>query len=83
MAYDGATNWLSTTTPMAGWVARSCAAALMPSSVPVGGIRMSVTTTSGSVSSTRASSSSSVAHVPTTVRSPSASMSLDTASRRR
>ena len=32
---------------MSGWLSRSTSAARMPSSVPVGGMRMSVTTTSG------------------------------------
>ena len=41
--------WLSTTTPTSGLCSRSHEAAWIPSSVPVGGIRMSVTTTSGDV----------------------------------
>jgi hypothetical protein len=50
----------------------------MPSPVPVGGIRMSVTTTSGSTSSTSASRSSYVAQAPTMVRSCSASSNRET-----
>ena len=46
--------WLSTTTPTFGWVCRRSAARRMPSSLRVGGIRMSVSTTSGSSSSTDA-----------------------------
>ena len=42
-------NWLSTTTPTSGLCSRSHEAAWIPSSVPVGGIRMSVTTTAGEV----------------------------------
>lgn len=47
--------WLSTTTPTSGLSMRSCAASRMPSSVWVGGILMSVTTTSGCTRSTRSS----------------------------
>lgn len=39
---------------MSGWVERRTSAARMPSSVPVGGMRMSVTTTSGLSASTAA-----------------------------
>src|SRR5437870_2404268 len=42
------------TTPVCGYCCRSCSAARTPSSVPVGGIRMSVTTTSGWWASTAA-----------------------------
>ena len=48
-AYAGSAYWLSITTPMSGCVSRSALAARMPSSVPVGGIRMSVSTTSGTL----------------------------------
>ena len=57
---------LSTTTPTSGLVSRSMAAARMPSSVSVGGIRMSVTTTSGRSESTAASSESRSTQVATT-----------------
>src|SRR4051794_24538370 len=46
--------WLRITTPTFGWVRRRSAAKRMPSSVRVGGIRMSVSTTSGSAVSTDA-----------------------------
>ena len=41
--------WDSTSTPVPGWSRRSSIAARSPSSVCVGGIRMSATATSGSV----------------------------------
>ena len=62
-AYPGSTYWLSTTTPVSGVRLRSSLAARTPSSVPVGGIRMSVMTTSGFSDSTVASSSSRSPHV--------------------
>ena len=46
-AYNGDTYWLSTTTPTSGWLWRRSMASRTPSSVPVGGMRMSVMTTSG------------------------------------
>src|SRR3954454_2649437 len=57
-AYCGSTNWLMTTTPISGCVSRRIRAARIPASVPVGGIRMSVTTTFGRRSSVIASSDS-------------------------
>ena len=50
MAYSGSAYWLRITTPTSGWVVRSSSASLMPSSVFVGGIQMSVRTTSGTTS---------------------------------
>ena len=44
--------WLSTTTPTSGSVVRSRCAAWIPSSLLPGGMRMSVTTTSGCSAST-------------------------------
>src|SRR4051794_21915810 len=49
-AYAGSTYWLSTTTPTVGSLSWRSWATLIPSSVPVGGMRMSVTTTSGCLS---------------------------------
>src|ERR1700677_4847789 len=46
--------WENTSTPVAGWLLRSWRAARTPSSVCVGGIRMSATTTSGWCSATAA-----------------------------
>src|SRR4051812_2496700 len=58
------------------------AAARMPSSVPVGGIRMSVTTTSGACSSTSCSSWGRSTATPTSSRSGRAPISFTSPSRR-
>ena len=55
-AYSGAANWLRTTTPVSGFVSRRRSATWMPSSWLVGGIRMSVKTTSGCSASIASSS---------------------------
>ena len=47
MAYSGSSNWDRITTPVPGWRLRTSLAAAMPSSWKLGGMRMSVTTTSG------------------------------------
>ena len=65
----GSAYWLSTTTPISGCVSRSSAATRIPSSVLVGGIRMSVTTTSGrsrsiaSISSGRSPQEATTSHL--------------------
>jgi signal transduction histidine kinase len=82
-AKDGSTYWLSTTTPMPGWVERNCSAARMPSLVPVGGIRMSVSTTSGSSSATVSNSSGRLSQVATRSTSSTVSSSRRTPSRTR
>ncbi len=58
---------------MSGWVSRSSEAAWIPSSVIPGGMRMSVTTASGSCSATAASSSGRSRQTATTAISPSCS----------
>ena len=75
--------WLSTTTPTSGLCSRNHEAAWIPSSVPVGGIRMSVTTTPGDVSSMSSSSSGRSAARPTRSKSVSPSMMREMPSLRR
>ena len=57
-AYAGSRYWLSTTTPTSGCSTRNRSSARIPSSRLPGGMRMSVTTTSGRSASTAASSES-------------------------
>src|SRR4051812_46696996 len=82
-AYCGSTNWLMTTTPISGCVSRRIRAARIPSSVPVGGIRMSVTTTFGRRSSVIASSDSKSSQIPMTLTSGARSRICSIASRAR
>src|SRR5262245_58323619 len=69
VACAGSSYWLSTTTPTDGRVRCSSRATCTPSSVLVGGMQMSVPTTSGPVASTAARSSSRSAARATTSRS--------------
>src|SRR5919108_6590969 len=74
--YAGSAYWLSTTTPISGCVSRSFDATRIPSSLSVGGMRMSVTTTSGFSASTVAIS------VPRSATAATGSMPGDSANRR-
>src|SRR5215211_772445 len=65
-SHPGSEYWLTMTTPMSGWALARCPATRTPSSVPVGGIRTSVTTTSGRASSIAARSVGSSSAVATT-----------------
>src|SRR5262245_20736697 len=69
VACAGSSYWLSTTTPTVGRVRCSSSATCTPSSVLVGGMQISVTTTSGPVASTAARSSSRSAASATTSKS--------------
>ena len=62
VAYSGSACWVSTTTPISGCDVRSSPARRIPSSVFVGGMRMSVRTRSGVASSTALRSSSRSPH---------------------
>src|SRR4051794_8041847 len=66
---------------MPGWLARRRCAIRMPSSSPAGGMRRSVTTTSGRSRSTAASSDSPSPHAATTSTWPPRTITCDTASR--
>ena len=65
-AYLGSVYWLRMTTPMSGWSCRRRTAIWMPSSVLEGGIRMSLTTTSGWTASTAWRSDGMSSHEATT-----------------
>ena len=82
-AKSGFAYWLSTTTPSCGFVSRHRAAAWIPSSDWSGGMRMSVTTTSGRSASTAASRDSRSPQTAATSSPSCASSSRRTPSRRR